>query len=66
MVPVFEELNKPDSNIVAYYVGVVPFDRYFAKLLPEGVNGIYCVLRNTCGQAYTYELDGNRVSLKQQ
>ena len=62
MVPVFDKLHDPNSDIVAFYMGVVPFDRYFAKLLPEGVDGIFCVLRNSCGQSYTYELDGNRVS----
>jgi hypothetical protein len=61
MTPVFETLDKK-SDIVAYLVGLLPFDRYLGDLLPEGVDGIAAILRNSCGQSFTYELDGNSVS----
>jgi len=28
------------------------------NLLPEGVNGVLCVIKNTCGQSFTYEIQG--------
>ena len=59
MVPVFEELNNPKSRLVGTFAAVFPWDRFFVDLLPEGVDGITCVLRNSCGKAWTYELSGN-------
>ena len=41
MVPVFEQLNDRQSPIVGLLFGVLPWDRYFANLLPEGTSGIY-------------------------
>jgi hypothetical protein len=65
MQPIFRELGdvNDSSEVVGVIQGVVPWDRYLTNLLPEGVDGITCVLKNTCGQAFTYELDGNRVRL---
>jgi hypothetical protein len=60
--PIFREIYNDTSEIVGTVTAVVPWDRYFAKLLPEGVKGITCVASNTCGQAFTYYLDGNNVS----
>jgi hypothetical protein len=61
--PVFRELGDVNdlSEIVGLIQAVVPWDRYLTNLLPEGVDGITCVLKNTCSQAFTYELNGNRV-----
>lgn len=59
MVPIFERLNDPASRLVGTFVVVLPWDRYLVNLLPEGVDGITCVLRNSCGKAWTYELAGN-------
>jgi hypothetical protein len=60
--PIFAELYDETSEVVGTIMGVVPWDRYLTNLLPEGVRGVTCVLKNTCGQEFTYELDGNRVS----
>ncbi|CAB9499174.1 Receptor-type guanylate cyclase gcy [Seminavis robusta] len=59
MVPVFEQLNNPSSRIVGTAVIIFPWDRYLINLLPEGVTGLTCVLRNSCGKAWTYDLVGN-------
>ncbi|CAB9507181.1 Receptor-type guanylate cyclase gcy [Seminavis robusta] len=59
MVPVFEKLNDSTSTIVGCFSVIFPWDRYLVNLLPEGVKGITCILRNTCGKAWTYELSGN-------
>ena len=59
MVPVFERLNDPTSRLVGTFAVVIPWDRYLVNLLPSGVDGITCVLRNSCGKAFTYQLNGN-------
>jgi hypothetical protein len=61
MTPVFETLDNK-SPIVAYLVGLLPFDRYLGDLLPDGVDDITAVLKNSCNQSFTYGLVGNSVS----
>lgn len=56
--PVFEKLHDPSSRIVALIAGVLSWDSYLQRLLPEGVNGVYCILRNSCGQDFTYKVYG--------
>jgi hypothetical protein len=63
--PVFREAFNDTSDIVGTVNALVPWDRYFANLLPEGVKGITGVLQNTCGLSFTYYLDGNKVSCSQ-
>ena len=58
--PVFKKLQDPTSELVGFLALVVPWDCYLANLLPQGINGVYAVLKNTCGQAHTYILRGNR------
>lgn len=43
--PVFEVLNDGASTIVGFLSGLVAWDRYLVKLLPDGVSGITCVLK---------------------
>lgn len=45
--PVFKELQNPGSALVGFLAFVVPWDKYLSNLLPETVEGIYAVLRNT-------------------
>jgi hypothetical protein len=63
--PVFREAYNDTSEIVGTVNALVPIDRYFANLLPDGVKGITAVLQNTCGRLYTYYLVGNKVSCLQ-
>jgi class 3 adenylate cyclase len=60
--PIFREIYNDTSEVVGYINALVSWDSYFANLLPEGVKGIACVATNTCGQNFTYYLDGNKVS----
>ena len=38
---------------VAFYT-----QNYLKHLLPVGVSGVYCVLRNSCGQDFSYVING--------
>ena len=63
--PVFDDLDgykNPNAKVVAYIMSIVAWDHYLQNLLPEGVSGIYAVLKNSCDQSWTYKLDGRRVS----
>jgi hypothetical protein len=60
--PIFREIYNDTSEIVGYINTLIPWDIYFANLLPKGVNGITCVVSDTCGQSFTYYLNGNSVS----
>jgi hypothetical protein len=55
--PLFQNFSKT-SNIVGYFVLVLKWMSYFENILQDGRNGIVCVIRNTCSQAYTFEIAG--------
>jgi hypothetical protein len=60
VAPVYNDL-KLRQDMMGVVVGIAAWDRYLYGLLPDGVSGIVVVLNNTCGQSYTYTLDGNMV-----
>ena len=47
-----------DAPIVAFVAGITPWDLYLSRLLPEGTNGVYAVLSNSCAQVVTYKING--------
>ena len=61
MKPVFKSLGSKD--IGGFVMGVVGFDSFLVDLLPNGIRGIRVLINNSCGDQFTYELDGNRVRL---
>jgi len=63
VVPVYSSLYDADNSpIVGMVRGLVSYERFLADLLPGKARGVTCVLKNTCGQIYTYELNGKKVS----
>jgi hypothetical protein len=55
--PIFEDFGN-DARIVAILVAVLPWDKFFENLLHEGVERITCVLKDTCGDEFTYKING--------
>lgn len=51
--PVRERIDDPDSAVVGMVTGVVALDASSRNLLPDGVEGLQIVVRNTCGQNFT-------------
>jgi hypothetical protein len=47
-----------DAEIIGIVAAVVPWDLYLSRLLPQGIDGMYVVVENTCGQVLTYEING--------
>ena len=64
-VPLFRELNHAKtSGLAGFIMAVLPFDIFVGALLPDGVDGIHAVLRNSCKQTFTYEVMGSKVRRK--
>jgi hypothetical protein len=64
--PVFQKVGDPTALVVGYLQALVPFDRFLWNVLPQGVHGVYVVLKNSCGEVETYVLNGNKVCLKRE
>jgi class 3 adenylate cyclase len=63
MYPVYPYFSQDVSaygmdDLVRFLVVVLPWDSYFTNILQAGVNGMVVVLHSTCGDHYTYQLDG--------
>ena len=58
MYPVFESLTDEERKLAGVFVIQFYWRLYFTNVLPEGVEGMICVLENTLGQVFTYELNG--------
>ena len=56
--PIFERVHDPTSKVVSIITFTTAWDDSMLNLLPENVNGIICVVKNTCGQVFTYEVHG--------
>jgi hypothetical protein len=55
--PIFEYMDR-NSLPVAILSSTVLWKNYFANILPEGVEGVICVVENSRGQTFTYRIDG--------
>lgn len=55
--PVFESFAI-DASVVATISFWVHWGDYFDHILPQGMQGLILVLRDSCGGEYTYRLDG--------
>jgi hypothetical protein len=60
--PVYDGFDANTSKVVGAVIAVLPWDHYFENLLHEGANGVICVLKDTCGDAFTYRIDGAHAS----
>jgi hypothetical protein len=55
--PVFESFEA-NAQVVAFLVVVIPWFIYFDHVLSDGASPVVCVLKNSCGEAFSYEVDG--------
>lgn len=63
--PVYERLFDQDTaEIVGHLYSKFPWDAYLVNLLPKGVTGINAVLKNSCGQHFSYALEGTSVRIQ--
>ena len=58
--PVYADIYD-NSPLVAVLTAILPWHNNFFNLVPKGINGIRVVVRNTCDQEFTYEVNGPEV-----
>ena len=58
MTPVYDNFDLQNRSLTGVILGSLPWDSYLTELLPPGINGIIAVLKNTCGQAYSFQVNG--------
>lgn len=59
---ILEDLNDPESEVVAVLAAGVAWDRAMQDLLPEGVSDIIAVVENNCNQSFTFTIDGPKAN----
>ena len=58
VTPIFDSFDDEKKNLVAVVASAIVWRTYFIDILPENARGVTVVLENTCGQAFTYRIDG--------
>ena len=58
--PVFKDFEE-DSPLVGQYSSSFQLSQLFKNILPDGVNGMFVVVQNTCNETVTYQLNGPKV-----
>jgi hypothetical protein len=61
MEPVYSAFEE-SPELVGFLVGVTAFSNLLDRLLPSGVNGIVCVIKDACGNNITYELNSRKAT----
>jgi hypothetical protein len=61
MEPVYSAFEE-DPELVGFLVGVTSFSNLLDRLLPKGADGIVCVIKDKCGDAITYKLNGPKAN----
>ncbi|CAB9499073.1 Receptor-type guanylate cyclase gcy [Seminavis robusta] len=62
--PIYDSFDRLNRRIKAFMMGVMPWDRYFSDLLPAEVYGIVGIVQNTCGQSFTFSIDGPKATFR--
>ena len=57
MEPVFSAFGE-GTEIVAFLIALTSFENLLDRILPEGANNIIVVIKDTCGQDVTFEING--------
>lgn len=55
--PVFRDFEN-DADIVGFLVVIIPWDVYFHNVLFAGAHPIVAVLKNSCGDSFSYRVSG--------
>ena len=55
--PIFASFLE-GASIVGFLIVVIPWHIYFDQVLSKGADPVVCVLRNSCGEVFSYEVSG--------
>ena len=50
--------DHSDSDFVGFVLALVSWGSYFQNILPNSANGFVAVVEDTCGEGFTYEING--------
>lgn len=57
--PIYHDfLNHSEQDILGVVIAVIGWDHYFENLLPPEAHGIAVVMKDTCGDEFTYQING--------
>jgi len=59
--PIQRDPTDCDSDIVGHLSAGVALDAALLNLLPDGVEGIHCVVKNNMNQTFAHEINGRDV-----
>jgi hypothetical protein len=59
--PLYTRLGE-GAELAGTITALLPWHSFFQNVIPEGINGIVIVVRNTCDQEFSYRIDGPEVS----
>jgi hypothetical protein len=59
--PIFEDFSK-DAKIVAHFAAVLEWENYFKNILVKGAEGVVVVVEHTCGEVFSFEINGPNVA----
>ena len=66
LVPVYKPSTTDDPDSIAgIVVGMLPWDLLLNDIFPQDARGIFVVIRNSCGQSFTYFVQDGVVSTLQ-
>ena len=52
------QAQEDNAELVGFMIALTSYRNLFTRLLPEGADGVYCVVTDTCGIKMTFELNG--------
>jgi hypothetical protein len=55
---IYDDFDTLNWRIPSFRWGILLWEGHFSDLLPADVIGLVCVLTNTCGQTFTFAIDG--------
>eukprot|EP00934_Nitzschia_sp_Nitz4_P001797 Nitzschia sp. Nitz4//scaffold14_size191712//189680//191729//NITZ4_001758-RA/size191712-augustus-gene-0.235-mRNA-1//1//CDS//3329537032//1797//frame0 len=60
--PIHDDVHDENATLVALLSSTIYWQVYFEELLSDNDRGIIVILENTCGQSYTFRVDGGQAS----
>ncbi|CAJ1936433.1 unnamed protein product [Cylindrotheca closterium] len=62
MTPVFDNFDLDRRSMVGVVYAIIPWDKFFSNLVPDEVKRIVAVLKDTCGNRYSFVINGNNTA----
>jgi len=56
--PVYQDFTNHSQDMLGVLVAVIGWDHYFENLLPPEAHGITVVMKDTCGDEFSYQING--------